>query len=115
MTLTEAKQALARKLDIDYSDIANNGLWTDSDLGGLIQFGVEKAWDFKPWPFTEDTDTAASLTNTDYYDHPADLMQGSIEFLMVGGNEFTKLSIQAYLRYFQDNPTGTDKIWAERE
>lgn len=115
MTLSESKQALARKLDIDYSDIANNGLFTDSDLVALIQFAVEKAWDFKPWPFTQHTETATTIAATDYYDHPQDLMSGSIGYLTVAGKEYTKLSMAAYLDYLQCNATGTDRIWAERE
>ena len=33
MQFIEGKQSLARKLDIDYSQIANNDLFTDTDLG----------------------------------------------------------------------------------
>src|ERR1044072_117683 len=46
MTNQEAKQHLARKLNIDYSDIANNDLWTDTDLQTLLQLGIFKAWDY---------------------------------------------------------------------
>src|SRR5665213_3042750 len=114
MTFLEAKQALARKLDIDYSDIANNGLFTDTDLGDYIQAGVAKAWDYKPWPFTQRTKTATTIS-TDYYDHPQDLMNGSIRLLKVAGKEYTKLSIEAYLEYLQYNATGTERLWAENE
>lgn len=114
MTFLEAKQALARKLDIDYSDIVNNGLFSDTDLGDYIQAGVAKAWDYKPWPFTQRTKTATTIA-TDYYDHPQDLMNGSIRLVKVGGKEFTKLSIEAYLEYLQCNPTGTERLWAENE
>src|ERR1035441_3547538 len=61
MTLLEAKQAVARKLDIDYSDISNNGLFTDADLQSYIQFGIMKAWDYKPWPFTQAVKTATTI------------------------------------------------------
>lgn len=115
MQFSEAKTALARKLDIDYNDIANDGLWTDADLGGFIQFGVLKAWDFKPWPFTQRTKTAVTLVATDYYDHPDDLMNGSVRVLYVGGKQYTKESIEAYLEYLQRQPTGAARIWAEQE
>jgi hypothetical protein len=115
MQLSEAKTALALKLDIDYSDIANNGLWTDSDLLGLIQFGVLKSWDYKPWPFTQKTKTATTIAATDYYDHPQDLMTGSIRLLKIGGKEYTKLAMESYLEYLELNPTGTEKYWAEQE
>src|SRR5579883_1709932 len=115
MQFLEAKKALARKLDINYSDIANDGLWTDTDLGALIQFGVLKAWDYKPWPFTQAVKTATTLVGVDYYDHPQDLMAGSINFMQVGGKQYRKLSMPAYLQYFQRFPNGTDRIWAEQQ
>jgi hypothetical protein len=114
MTNQEAKQHLSRKLDIDYSNIANNGLWTDTDLGVLIQLGLFKAWDFKPWPFTQLTETATSIS-TDYYDHPSKLMNWSIYLLRVGGYEFKKVLAEDYLKYKEDYPTGTLRIWAEIE
>src|SRR5690348_12198474 len=114
MTNLEAKKALARKLDIDYSDIANNGLWSDEDLQALIQLGVFKAWDFKPWPFTQLTETATSI-DAEYYDHPPKLMNWSVYLLKVGGKEFKKVLMEDYLKYQEDYPTGTLRIWAENE
>ena len=118
MTLLEAKQELARKLDIDYSNISQNGLFTDADLGAWIQLGVIDAWDFKPWPFTQGTETAT--TNSDmvtngYADHPQDLMNGSIYLLKVGGKEYKKLLMEDYLKYLEDFPTAKDRIWSEHE
>ncbi len=118
MIFQEAKQHLARKLDIDYSDIANNDLWNDTDLGVFIILGILKAWDRHPWPFTQKTKTAT--TNSDgvtngYYDHPSDLMNGSIYLLKVGGKEYKKLIIVDYLKYLEDYPNATDKFWSETE
>ena len=114
MTNLEAKQHLARKLNIDYSDIANNDQWTDTDLQALIQLGVLKAWDYKPWPFTQLTETATSI-NTDYYDHPPKLMNWSVYLLKVGGKEYKKILAEDYLKYLEDYPTGAMRIWAEIE
>jgi hypothetical protein len=114
MTLLKAKKALALKFDIDYSDIANNGLFTDTDLGDLIQLGVIDAWDYKPWPFTQKTKTSTTIS-TDYYDHPQDIMNGSIYLLKVAGKEYKKLLIEDYLKYLEDNPNATDRIWSENE
>jgi hypothetical protein len=114
MTFLEAKQELSRKLDIDYSDIANNGLFTDTDLGAWIQLGVIDAWDYKPWPFTQKTKTATTIS-TDYYDHPQDIMNGSIYLLKVAGKEYKKLLIEDYLKYLEDLPNATDRIWSENE
>jgi hypothetical protein len=114
MTLTEAKQELSRKLDIDYSDIANNALFSDTDLGAWIQLGVIDAWDFKPWPFTRKTKTGTTIA-TDYYDYPQDLMNGSIYLLKVGGKEYKKLLMEDYLKALEDNSSAQDRIWSEDE
>src|SRR5437868_4476720 len=117
MTLLEAKQELSRKLDVDYTNIANNGLFTDTDLGAWIQLGVIDAWDYKPWPFTQKTKTATLSTSpkADYVDHPQDLMNGSIYLLKVAGKEYKKLLMEDYLKYLEDFPTATDLIWSEHE
>jgi hypothetical protein len=114
VTLLEAKQELARKLNIDYTNIASNDLFSDTDLGAWIQLGVIDAWDYKPWPFTQKTKTATTIS-TDYYDHPQDLMNGSIYLLKVAGKEYKKLLIEDYLKFLEDNPNATDRIWSENE
>jgi hypothetical protein len=118
MTLLEAKQELSRKLDIDYSNITYNGLFTDTDLGAWIQLGLIDAWDFKPWPFTQKTKTATTTSDMvtyGYADHPQDIMNGSIYLLKVAGKEYKKLLIEDYLKYLEDNPNATDRIWSENE
>jgi hypothetical protein len=114
MTNLEAKQALARKLDINYSDIANNGLFSDADLQDYIQAGVNKAWDYKPWTFTEDTKKTTSIS-TEYYDYPADFEDESITRLTVARKEYRKLNFDDYQKYLADNSTATDRIWSEHK
>lgn len=114
MTNLEAKQHLARKLDIDYSDIANNGLWSATDLQALIQLGILKAWDYKPWPFTQKVKKATSVS-TEYYDHPTDIMNGSIYRLTMDGKEYKKLDPQSYFKRFEDDSSAQDRIWTEVE
>ncbi len=115
MTFQEAKQHLCdRKLNGNYSDISNNDLFSDTDLGEWINLGVKKAWDFKPWPFTQGTQTATSI-DAEYYDHPPKLMNWSIYLLKVGGKEFKKILPEDYLKYLEDNPTGTIRYWTEIE
>ena len=114
MTLSEAKQDLARKLNIDYADIANNQLVSDADLTAWIQAGVHKAWDFKPWDFTEGDKKTTSIS-AEYYDYPQDFQSGSINLLLVGGEEFRKLSYKAYRLALEKDPSSTEKIWAERK
>ena len=114
MTFQEAKQQLALKLDINYSDIANNGLFTDSDLGLFINTAIQDAWDYKPWPFTQKAKTATTIS-TPYYDYPQDLMLGSAYLVKVGGKEYKKIQYEDYVKWFEDNSSATDKIWSEWE
>ncbi|MGE0126675.1 MAG: hypothetical protein AB7U82_01125 [Blastocatellales bacterium] len=116
MTNLEAKQHLARKLDIDYSDIANNGLFSETDLQTFIQLGVIKAWDLHPWPFTQGKATGntdnTGVTNG-YYTHPSSLVNGSIFLLRVDGKEYKKLDFQDYLKLLEDYPSATERVYSE--
>lgn len=116
MTNLEAKQHLARKLDIDYNDIANNDQFTDTDLGALIQLGVFKAWDFKPWPFTQKRSTGATdntgATNG-YYAHPTDMVIESAPILRVNGKEYKKLEFFDYMKTLEDDSVYAGRIWSE--
>jgi len=114
MTYQESKQHLARKLNIDYADIANNDLFNDTDLGVLIQLGVQKAWDYKPWDFTEGAKEATTL-DTAYYDYPQDYQSGSGYLVTVAGKEYKKLLFQDYLKFKEDFPDGANRFWSEHK
>lgn len=118
MTLQEAKQHLSRKLDIDYADIANNDLFTDTDLGEFIKLGVMKAWDYKPWDFTEGSKTATTISDmltSGYADYPSDFQSGSIYLLKINGYEYKKLLFQDYLKLREDYPNSTGRYWSEQK
>jgi hypothetical protein len=114
MTNLEAKQALARKLNIDYSDIANNDLFTEADLQDYVQSGVTKAWDYKPWDFTEAAKSGTTI-NTNYYDYPQDTQLGTASLLFVDGEEYDKKDFRDYQRHLKGNPSSEEKIWAEHK
>ena len=119
MTNLEAKQMLARKLDLDYANIANNGLFVDADLQDYIQGGAQKAWDFHAWDFTEGAKTgtlsSTNITNG-YVDYPPDMVTGGANNLVVNNQEFAlkdKLIYRDYRKFLEDNPNGQDKVWSE--
>ena len=112
MTLLEAKQNLARKLSIDYTDIANNGLFSATDLTEAINLAVLRAWDLKPWDFTEGA-KSTTTSSTEYYDYPDTIVTSSANILTIGGKRFRKVMFKDYLDYKESNPNGTDKIWSE--
>lgn len=118
MTRAEAKSHLARKLNIDLSDIANNDLFTETDLDEYIKLGVIKAWDYKPWDFTEGSKTATTVSDmitAGYADYPTDFQSASIYLLKVDGKEYKKLLFQDYLKFLEDSPNATDRIWSEQK
>ncbi len=112
MTFAEAKAALALKLDITYSDIANNDQFSDADLGELINAAARMAWNYKPWPFTKGAKSVATV-DSEYFDYPGDFEDGSITLLKVGGKKFDKRSFEDYQQTFEDEATSTERIWAE--
>lgn len=117
MTFLEAKQHLARKLNIDYADIANNDLFDDTDLEIYIQLGIQKAWDYKPWDFTEGSKTATmvqDIIDAGYVDYPNDFQSGSVYLLKIAGKEYKKLLFQDYLKFFEDYPEARDRYFSEQ-
>lgn len=116
MTFLEAKQELARKLDIDYADIANNDVFSDADLGGYINTACFLAWDFTSWDFAEHSKTATLLTadiTRGYVSYPTDIQPSSIYYFAIDGKEYHKKNFNGYKRYFQTNATAQDRYWAE--
>lgn len=116
MTLLEAKKALCRKLDISYDDIANNDLFTDEDLGEYINGASYRVWDFRSWDWAEHVRTATLLAGditNGYVAYPTDIQPSSIFLLVINGEEYEKKNFKSYKRYFENNPTATDKYWAE--
>jgi len=116
MTFLESKQALARKLDIDFTDIANNDVFSLTDLESYIISACYKAWDFESWDWSEHSKTATLLSadiTRGYVSYPNDIAPSSIEFLVINGKEFKKKDRNGYKRYFENNATATDKYWYE--
>jgi len=118
MTFDESKAELARKLDINYDDIANNDLFSAEDLGAYIQLAVLEAWDYKPWPFARKAKTVTTTSDmiaSGYLDCPSDLMLGSIYRVKVGGKRFSKLDFDDYENALEDDSTSTDRLWSDWE
>lgn len=115
MTFLEAKTALASKLDISLTDIASNSLFTESDLETWLNMATQKAWDFKPWPFTQRTITGTTV-DAQYYDHPTALMLQSLFRLVINGYHYgNPMDFDDYIRWKADNPTSTDRVWSMHE
>lgn len=121
MQFSEAKTYLCNKLNTSLSDITagSNNLFALQDITDYINLGLKRAWDYKPWTFTEKTykvtDISALLANG-YMDYPDTFEDMSAYRLLVEDfAEFEKRDFADYQRWFTDYPNDTSKIWAENE
>jgi hypothetical protein len=113
---SEGKTYLANKLNIDYTQIANNALFSDADLSDFLNRASKRAWDYRGWPFTIE---ALKLTYSppvsgEYYqDYPNTFEDESVFLLTVNDKEWGKRNFADYKKWFSDNPTATDTLWAD--
>lgn len=115
MTLLEAKTFVALKLNINLSKIAQNALFSDSDLTTAIDLANKRAWDYRRWPFSVDAlklTYAAPVSGEYYVDYPNTFADESIYLLLVNDAEWGKRNFADYKKWFSDYPTATDKFWA---
>jgi hypothetical protein len=122
VTLLEAKTALANtKLNTSLADITagTNQLWTVQDLLDGLNFGVLKAWDYKPWTFTEGSVTLTAPNPTvASYTYPTNFVDESIFMIIVNAVAWTgpgngKRNFFDYQKWFSDYPKDTSLIWTE--
>lgn len=118
MTNLEAKQALARKLNIDYADIANNDLITETDIQDWVNQGAMQAYDADFWDFAEHSKTA-TLAGSDitagYVSYPQDIAPSSIYYLTINAKEYNKKNFVSFKKLFENDSANTEKIWAEHK
>jgi hypothetical protein len=116
MTLSEAQQALANKLNINLSNVqaGTDALFTAADLLDAIQEGTNLAWDYRGWDFTTEAlkQTYTVPAGQFYTDYPNTFEDESIFLLLVNDAEWSKRNFTDYQKWLSDNPTATDKIWA---
>lgn len=116
MTFLDAQKGLCRKLGIDYTDIANNDLFTLDDIKDYLIQGAMQAWDFASWDFAEHSKTS-TLSSTDmtngYIVYPPDIQPASIYYLTIASKEYKKKSFPTYKRWFENRSTDATKMWAE--
>jgi len=123
MQLQEAEVALCRELNTSIADIiaGTNQLFSQADLDGAINDGAKRAWDYKPWTFTEKTYMLTIPSGfIGYVDYPANFEDESAFHLEVpsltnGYAEFKKVLFADYQKWFADRPTDTSSIWTEHE
>ena len=112
MNLLQAKQTLSRKLDIDYANIANNGLFADDDLTAYINDGQNLAWSMYTW---EPQQVTKTITNTEAtsYAYPTGILPKSATVLFVAGVQFPKYDYESYVNLLATDDAATTEMWSE--
>lgn len=102
-------------LDIDYTNISLNDVFSDTDLLEYINEGCKQAWSLARWSFSESskTWTLVSQDVTDgYINIPEDIMPSSIFSVWIAEQEADRRDLVSLRRYLQLNPNGTKLIYA---
>ncbi len=116
MTYAEAQELLCRKLDIDFDNIALNGLFDLEDIKNYLNTASQKAWDYRFWDFTEKVKTTvldSTMVSNGYLAYPTTLAIGTGFFLRINSVEQKKMIFQDFLKTFEDASGSTSKVWAE--
>ncbi|HKF48323.1 MAG TPA: hypothetical protein VKB38_13255 [Terracidiphilus sp.] len=121
MIFSEAKTYLCNKLNTSLTDIAagSNNLFALQDITDYLNLGLKRAWDYKPWTFTEKTykfTITSQILSAGYLDYPNTFEDFSAYRLLIEGfAEFEKKLFADYQKWLTDYPTDQAKIWSENE
>lgn len=121
MQLEDAEKALCSELNLDWNDIdaGTNTLFTMNDIDGYINSAAKRAWDYKPWTFTEGVVTLIAPSPTvASYDYPETFEDESIFLVIVNdvawmGPGNGKRNFAEYMKWFSDYPTDTSLVYTE--
>jgi hypothetical protein len=100
------------KLGISFSDIANNDLYSLTEIKQALNDAQQWARTYKKWSLLESTGSDL-IDATGNYPYPTGMATKSAFLITVAGYRYEKVRYEDYLKYFEDQSTGTDKIWAE--
>ena len=81
---------------------------------------LNKVVTFRPWPETHDAKYTTTQANQEYYDYPTNWRSNSIWKLVVDDKRWgedpdgSPLTFDDYLNWKTDNPSATDKKWANQ-
>lgn len=107
-------EELCSKLNIDWSDIANNDLFSETELVRWLSLSKDEAVARHPWPFTEGREELTSVAGQEKYDYPTNMKTGSLRYLTVNDKRYKKLLFEDYLTHLEDYSSCNEKIFSER-
>jgi hypothetical protein len=118
------KQLCSGKLNVSYDNIVagSNSVYTLQNIEDAMNAGIQKAWDYKIWPFTEAITSfsgGAPGPNPFTLEIEGEDFLGQSAFLAIVngvpwvGEGAGKRNFRDYMTWLANNPTDTSKIWAE--
>ena len=112
MEFSIQQEELCESLGVAFADIDNNGLFDTAQIKRWLNMGKNRALSYKKWPFLEYIGSDL-IDATGEYPYPTLTKTKSVFLITVAGERYVKVSYEDYLKYFEDNSSGTDRIWAE--
>lgn len=106
-------EELCSKLKIDWSDVSNNDLFTESQLTNWLTIARDLAVARWPWPFTEGRREFTTASGTEKYEYQTDMKTDGIRYLTVNGKRYQKVLFDDYMNYREDYDTGSEKIYTD--
>src|ERR1017187_3777507 len=121
MELSEAEIALCSELNTSVADVlaGTNQLFSQADIDGFINNAVKRAWDYKPWTFTEGVVTlTAPGTTTASYTYPATFEDETLFLVIVNNVPWMglgngKRNFAEYMKWLSDYPSDNSLIYTE--
>lgn len=107
-------EELCSRLDIDWDDVANNDLFTETELARWLTMARDEAVARHSWPLTEGYREIAAVANQEKYDYPTTLKSDSIRYLTVNGKKYEKLLFEEYLEHLEDYTSCAERIFTDR-
>ena len=114
MLTTTFFEEFCSKLNLDWSDISNNDLFTETELVRWLTIAKDEAVARHPWPFTEGKESITTVASAETYDYPTNMKSDSIRYLTVNGKRYKKLLFEDYMTYREDYTSGTEKFFTDR-
>ncbi len=114
MLTTTFFEEFCSRLNLDWSDISNNDLFTETELVRWLTMAKDEAVACRPWPFTEGKESITSVSGQEEYNYPTNLKTESIRYLTVNSKRYQKLTFEDYMTYREDYASDTDKYFTDR-
>jgi len=107
-------EELCTQLNIDWSDITENDLFSETELARWLSTAYREAVARHPWPFTEGREEISSVSGQEKYDYPTNIKTGSLRYLTVNDKRYKKLLFEDYLIHLEDYTSCEEKLFSER-